>query len=204
MGQENPLLLLALIAGGVLLARAWWVDLRDHRQGRPNPQAFPGATPAAPGVMVAAVCGTVLLLAAETYGEIRLGLSAQQSKTTILFGLYTLAAAAIEEVIFRGYLVIENRGRGVLLAGVVAASAGFALLHPFLWQWHDAGFVLQLTAKGWFSTLAIFTGSLWFYALRLLAWNPQRSLLPCFAAHATKNLGVFLIKLAQGHVTGAW
>jgi len=34
--------------------------------------------------------------------------------------------------------------------------------------------------------------------------NPTRSLLPCIAAHAAKNAGVFVIKAAQGHVSGWW
>jgi hypothetical protein len=50
----------------------------------------------------------------------------------------------------------------------------------------------------------LFVGSLWFYAVRFARFNPQRSLLPCFAAHAAKNLGVIIIKLLQGHLVGAW
>jgi len=50
----------------------------------------------------------------------------------------------------------------------------------------------------------VFAGSLWFYAVRFASWNPQRSLLPCFAAHAAKNLGVIAVKAAQGFVVGWW
>ena len=78
------------------------------------------------------------------------------------------------------------------------ASAGFAALHPFLWRWDDAGFALTLGAKGGFSTAVVFALSLWLYVARLAPWNPQRSLLPCFAAHAAKNLGVVGVKLAAG------
>ena len=78
------------------------------------------------------------------------------------------------------------------------------MLHPFLWEWQQGGLVLHLGAKGWFSTAMIFAGSLWFYAVRFLPANPARSLLPCIAAHAAKNLGVFAIKYAQGFVSGWW
>jgi membrane protease YdiL (CAAX protease family) len=43
-------------------------------------------------------------------GEIQLGLDQEQSEITLLFGIYTLVAAIIEEVIFRGYIVINDRG----------------------------------------------------------------------------------------------
>ena len=89
-------------------------------------------------------------------------------------------------------------------AAAVGASAIFAALHPFLWRWDDASFALTFGAKGWFSSAAVFATSLWLYSARLAAWNPQRSLLPCFAAHAAKNLGVVAVKLATGFVGGLW
>jgi hypothetical protein len=49
----------------------------------------------------------------------------------------------------------------------------------------------------------VFALSLWLYAARLAPWNPPRSVLPCFAAHAAKNLGVVGVKLAAGFM-GAW
>jgi hypothetical protein len=58
--------------------------------------------------------------------------------------------------------------------------------------------------KGWFSTAMVFAMSLWMYAARLAAWNPQRSLLPCFAAHAAKNLAVVAVKAATGFMGGLW
>ena len=123
---------------------------------------------------------------------------------TVLLGLYTLAAAFVEELIFRGYVVVENRGRTALVAGIVGASLVFALLHPFLWEWKDGALTMHFGPKAWFSTGAIFAGSLWFYAVRFLPGNPTRSLVPCIAAHAAKNLGVFVIKYAQGFVSGWW
>ena len=63
------------------------------------------------------------------------------------------------------------------------------------------GFSLNFTLKGFFSTGFIFVGALWFYFVRFFKWNPNASLLAPVAAHMAKNLAVFLIKLAQGHVT---
>lgn len=204
MGQDNPLLLLVMLAGAGYLGKLWCDDLQAAQAGRPNPRAFPGAVPAGRPVMILAVAGTLVLLALETAGEAALGLTAEQSEMTVLFGLYTLAAALLEEIIFRGYLVIANRGRAMLIAGIVLTSVVFALLHPFLWEWRDGTLRFNLTAKTWFSTGAIFLGSLWFYALRFLPLNPQASLAPCIAAHLTKNLGVFGVKYAQGFVNGWW
>jgi membrane protease YdiL (CAAX protease family) len=121
-----------------------------------------------------------------------------------------LSAAVVEEIIFRGFLVIQKRGRFLLWLGIVSASVIFALLHQHLWKW-DGGWpwaggnlIVEFNLKGCFSTAALFVGSLWFYAVRFARFNPQRSLLPCFAAHAAKNLGVIIIKLLQGHLVGAW
>jgi membrane protease YdiL (CAAX protease family) len=204
MGQDNPWLLVGLLVAGGVVAKWWRDDYLAARQGTPHPRAFPGATPASVRALLIAAAGALLLLAVETAGESALGLTAQQSSLTALFGLYTLMAAFVEELVFRGYLVVENRGRRALLAGIVGASLGFALLHPFLWTWRDGALHLNGGGKAWFSTAAVFAGSLWFYAVRFLPGNPARSLLPCVAAHVTKNLGVFAIKYAQGFVTGGW
>jgi uncharacterized protein len=204
MGQDQPLVLIALLGLSAYVARLWWEDLRAARTGSPAPRALPGATPATGRAVALAAAGGLVLLTAETAGEYALGIEDEQSRMTVLFGLYTLAAAFVEELVFRGFVVVEHRGRAALVAGCIGASAVFALLHPFLWRWDEAGFVWQTTTKAWFSTAAIFAGSLWFYAVRFWSLNPSRSLLPCIAAHAAKNLGVFAVKAAQGHVSGWW
>jgi membrane protease YdiL (CAAX protease family) len=204
MGQDNPWLLAGMTAAIMMIARWWLDDFRANARGQPNPRLFPGAMPTSTRAVLMAVAGAGLLLAVETGGENVLGLTAQQSHMTGLFGLYTLAAAFAEELIFRGYLVVENHGRGALLAGVVGASIGFAVLHPFLWDWRDGALHFQGGAKAWFSTAMIFANSLWFYVVRFMPPNRSRSLLPCIAAHAAKNLGVFAVKYAQGFVSGWW
>lgn len=203
--MNHPLLLLALLAGAGTLAKLWRDDVRALRAGRPNPAAFPGATPPSGRAIAIGIAGAVLLVGLESYGEHRLGLVDAQSRVTVLFAVYSiLGAPVIEEIIFRGWLVVEGRGRVALWSGIVAASLGFALLHPFLWAWDDAGWRLTPDAKGVFSTACAFTASLWFYVVRFAPWNPSRSLLPCFAAHAARNAAVVGVKAALGFVSGAW
>jgi hypothetical protein len=201
--MNNPLLLLALTVAGLYVAKLWRDDQRAAQHGPPNANAFPGATPAPARALVIAITGALLLLGVETFGEIALAVAGEQSRMTWLFALYSVCAApVIEELIFRGWLVVENRGRATMWAAAVGASVAFALLHPFLWRWEDAGFELTLGRKGWFSTGVVFATSLWFYAARLGPWNATRSLLPCFAGHAAKNLGVVAIKAATGFMVG--
>jgi membrane protease YdiL (CAAX protease family) len=111
----------------------------------------------------------------------------------------SLAAGIVEEVIFRGYLVVSNRGRTWLVGSCLGFSLLFALIHGHLWSTED-GFAFTCTTKAVFTTSILFVNSLWFYALRFGRWNPNRSIFPCMIAHATSNLGVFVVKLAQGYV----
>jgi membrane protease YdiL (CAAX protease family) len=137
------------------------IDYRAALAGRPNNRALPGATSASTATVVIASLGALLILVAETGGEYVLGLSAEQSRMTVLFGLYSiLAAPVMEEIVFRGYLVIEHRGPAERWAGVVLASLLFGILHPFLWQWHGDGLTVHLGAKAWFSTAMVIAVSL--------------------------------------------
>ena len=68
------------------------------------------------------------------------------------------------------YLVIEGRGPALRWFGVLVASIVFAVLHPFLWRWDEAGFAPTLTGKGAFSTGIVFATSLWLYVARFAAW----------------------------------
>lgn len=199
---DQPLLVALMIVFGIYVMGMWRQDYRDARAGRPSRGALPGAAPAPAAAFAVAVAGALVILALETWGEIRLGLSEQQSTVTLLFGLYTLVAAFIEELIFRGFLVVDRRGAALRWGAALGASVVFAALHPFLWSWEDGSFAWTFNAKGWFSTAAVFASSLWFYAMRFASFNPARSLLPCVAAHAAKNLGVLVVKGVQGHLAG--
>jgi uncharacterized protein len=201
----DPLVILLLMGASAWLTRWWVMDYRAALAGTPNDKTLPGAMPASASTVAIASLGALTILAAETGGEHVLGLIAQQSRMTALVGFYSiLGAPVLEEILFRGYAVVENRGRAALWASVLGVSLLFALLHPFLWEWKDGGLSLNLDVKAWFSTAAIFASSLWFYTVRFFLLNPRRSLLPCFVAHATKNLGVFAIKYVQGFVIGWW
>jgi len=204
MSQDGPLVILFVAAFAIWLFRQWLGDLREARAGRPHPQAWPGAVPSPSPIIILAVVGSLALLAFETCGEYALGISEQQKNISVLFLLAMVSAAFYEELIFRGFLVITGRGSAALLAGIVGFSLLFSLLHPFLWDWKDGGLVFDFSLKAWWSTALVFASSLWFYTVRFLPLNPARSLIPCFAAHLAKNLGVFAIKLAQGHVTSWW
>lgn len=202
--MNHPWLLLLMTAAGLYVAKLWRDDYLAVRAGETRPGMLPGTTSAPPRAVVIAVLGALGLLALETLGETALGLSDQQTRMTWLFALYSiLGAPVIEEVIFRGWLTFDRHGRRIAWAGAVAASIAFALLHPHLWRWDAAGFALTFEAKGWFSTGALFVTSLWFYAARLGAWNPHRSLLPCFVAHAARNAGVVAIKASLGYMGAA-
>ncbi len=203
--MTDPWLLLILTAAGGYVARLWWADLRAAERGAPAKGALPGATRASGRTLAIAAAGGILIVALETAGERALGIDGEQSKMTWLFAAYAiLAAPVVEELIFRGWLVAESRGRTTQWAAAAGASALFAALHPFLWRWGDAGLEFTPTHKGWFSTAAVLGASLWFYALRLGAWNPTRSLLPCFVAHAAKNAGVVAAKAATGFMGGLY
>lgn len=211
--QGDPLMIIILTLAAAYIFRLWLQDYRANQAGTPNKGAFPGATPASVKAICIAIVGALILLAAETGGEIALGISAEQSDMTVLMLFSITAAAFFEELIFRGYLVVSNKGRALLVGSILGFSVLFALIHPFLWDittpegtpgwqvWNaDWEFHFDST-KAWFSTLFVLANSLWFYAMRFAPFNPARSLIPCIAAHLAMNWGVFLVKLAQGHVT---
>lgn len=202
--QNEPWIILLMLGIGLYVAKLWVDDFRARRAGTPHPRALPGAAPAPARAALIAAGGGLLLVAVETYGENRLGIAGEQSKITALFAAYSLVAAVVEEIIFRGYLIVPKKGPGWLWGSAILASVLFSALHPFLWQWEGGRFQWAFGLKGWFSTATVFVSSLWFYFVRFARFNPDRSLLPCFAAHAAKNAGVIAIKAAQGFLVGWW
>ena len=198
--DESPVMVILYVGIAAYVGNLYWGDLQQWKQsGEASRGALPGATSPSLAVLVIGIIGALLILAAETGGEIALGISAEQSDLVWYFVFASLGAGIVEEVIFRGYLVVENKGRVALISSCVAYSLLFALIHPHLWSTYD-GFHLTLTEKGFFSSAILLANSLWFYALRFAPWNKNRSIFPCMLAHAASNLGVFGVKWAQGFI----
>lgn len=197
--NENPLMILAYVGIAAYILHLYLGDFRLEKSGEPNPKAMPGAKSAAVSVYLLGAFGALVLLGLETGGEIALGIVSEQSEMLWYFVFASLGAGVVEEVIFRGFLVVENKGRAALVASCVGFSLIFAVIHGHFWSTEE-GFAWTFTTKAWFTTALLFANSLWFYALRFGPWNPTRSLFPCMLAHAASNLGVFAVKLAQGYV----
>ena len=185
---------------GLLLLFRWILDLKSNLSKNPNPNALAGATICSRGIILVGVLGVMVILVFETFGEIIYKIDDQQSYLVwhSLFPL--LAAAVIEELVFRGYIFINNRGQSILFGSCCCASILFALLHDHIWKWEDGEINFYFTEKSFFTTGFLLINSIWFYFLRFCKWNPHRSLLPCFIAHASSNLGVYFIKLFQGFI----
>jgi membrane protease YdiL (CAAX protease family) len=197
--NENPLMILLYVGVAVYVGNMYWGDYQAARSSQPNSGAMPGATGAPLTAFLLGTIGALVLLAVETGGEIALGVADEQSEMVWYFIFAIVAAGVVEEVIFRGFLVVENKGRALLIASCVGFSFIFALIHAHLWSTED-GFEWTFTAKACFSTAILFANSLLFYAIRFGPWNPKRSLFPCMLAHAASNLGVFIVKLVQGYI----
>ena len=192
-------MILLYVGVAAYMGQIYWGDYKAVKSGEANGGAMPGAVAAPLGAFIIGSLGALLLLGVETGGEIALGLVDEQSEMVWFFVFAAIAAGVVEEVIFRGYLVIDNKGKSLLIASAVGFSLIFAIIHGHLWS-RDDGFEWTMTGKAFFSTSILFANSLWFYALRFGPWNPKRSMFPCMLAHAASNLGVFFVKWAQGYV----
>ena len=197
--NENPLMILLYVGVAAYVGQIFWHDYKTAKSGEANVGAMPGAVAAPIGAFIIGSLGALLLLGVETSGEIALGLVDKQSEMVWFFVFAAIAAGVVEEVIFRGYLVIDNKGGSLLIASAVGFSLIFAIIHGHFWSRED-GFEWTMTGKAFFSTAILFANSLWFYAIRFGPWNPKRSLFPCMLAHVASNLGVFFVKCAQGYV----
>lgn len=200
--MESPILQLCVLGVVGYVFYLWLSDLKAFKSGNKNSNPLPGATPTTFGWAILGVLGALALVVGETVGEGILGISDEQSSMTLLFATVTISAGFGEELIFRGFFVVQNKGQKVLWLGTILFSLIFAVIHPFLWQWEDGKMEIILTAKTIFSTAVVFLNSVWFYFLRFSKHNKTQSLWPCILAHASSNGAVFLFKLAQGHVDG--
>lgn len=219
--MDQALTHLAGIALGGYFLWMWIGDYRAAAAGRPAKAPLAGAVPCGKSILIVAVVGALIILAIEVGGEYGLAAAGlanidDQSDMTVLFGVYTLMAAFIEELIFRGYLYYDRGPKAMLVGSVLIVSVVFALGHPYIWdfQWPEsaawwevwrlpeAHLSLDPRPLALFSTAIVFVRSLWFFAVRFAPQNPSRSLLPPIAAHLATNLGVFAVKAMQGQVVG--
>lgn len=174
-------------------------DLKALKAGKPNPSAMPGTAQTGLKAYLIGSLGALLILGVESGGEVALGVADEQSELVWYSIFAIVAAGVVEEIIFRGFLVIDSKGKRALIGSCLCFSFLFAMIHPQLWSMEN-GFELTLTGKGFFSTGILFVNSLWFYAVRFGPWNPNRSIFPCMLAHAASNFGVYLVKLYQGYI----
>jgi len=200
--NESPFMVLLYVGVAAYVGYMYWGDYQSNQASeQPDPRGMPGATSASLGLFVIGVIGALLILAAETGGEIALGIASGQSEMVWYFVFATLGAGIVEEIIFRGYLVVDNKGRAALIGSCVGFSLIFAIIHGHFWSNEEGeAFAWTFTTKAFFTTGILLVNSLWFYALRFGRWNKNRSLFPCMLAHAASNLGVFCVKWAQGFV----
>ena len=198
--SDNPVAILLYLGVAGYVLYLYFVDFRSTRAGNvADGNSMPGASAMPASALIIGVFVALLILAIETSGEIVLGISREQSQMAWYFLFASLAAGVIEEVIFRGYLVVSKRGRAALITSCVGFSLVFALIHGHLWSTEN-GFDITFTTKGVFSTSILFINSLWLYLVRFGPWNPTQSIFPCMLAHTCSNLGVFIIKLYQGFI----
>ena len=200
--NESPFMVLLYVGVAAYVGYMYWGDYQSNQAlEQPDPRGMPGATSASLGLFVIGVIGALLILAAETGGEIALGIAAEQSEMVWYFVFAILGAGIVEEIIFRGYLVVDGKGRAALIGSCVGFSLIFAIIHGHFWSNEEGqAFAWTFTTKAFFTTGILLANSLWFYALRFGPWNKNRSLFPCMLAHAASNLGVFCVKWAQGFV----
>lgn len=183
----------------VYVGKMYWADYQAQKVGGPQEGTLPGALPTSFIAILIATIGALIILVIETGGEIALGVASEQSEIAWYMVIAIVAAGVVEEVIFRGYLVIDKKGKAALIGSIIAFSFVFSVIHAHLWRTEE-GFEWAFTPKALFSTAILFVNSLWFYACRFGPWNKTRSIFPCMIAHAAGNFGVFLVKLAQGFV----
>ena len=193
---------------GIILFRMWLRDLKFLPQT--TSFSLPGATPSTLRACIIASVGAAVIVLIISGAEHATGIADQQSRIPFFYLLPMLGAAITEEVIFRGYLIVCNRGKTMLIASACFFSFLFAAIHPYLWEHTVAdptGFEwlttlrIRLDTYSVIATTSIAVLSLWYYYVRFSKQNPHRSLIPCFCAHASANLAVFIMKLSSGYVT---
>lgn len=204
---ENPVfIVLTLVAAGYIF-NIWRQDYRAFSPGKEVGNPLPGASPVTLSWAVIGAVGALVIVGIETAGEIALGVSGDQSTVVVISLIPFICAGFMEELIFRGFAFYDKKGPKILWLSIIGASLLFALAHfQYYTEPVDGGSwwekTLKIDPQSSWSLLILFVNSIWFYILRFAPTNTHRSLIPCFAAHIASNVGVFIVKLAQGHVTG--
>jgi len=175
---------------GLGVVYAWFSEYRK-RQRNPGPELFwPGTTRAPISGILITISGILLFTVAETCAEIHYQLTASHTVSYFNKLVATIAAAIVEEMVFRGF-VAPSHLRGIKLLGLIfIGSIIFSAIHGFDFS----------TVQGRISLISTFFISTWLYLGRYNPLNPERSILPCLIGHVVRNLAVFGVKLSQGFV----
>ena len=197
--NDSPLIIFLYSAIALYLAYLYCCDTKAFCSGLHNSKALPGAMPISFMLVAFSILAGAFLLANAVLGEYALGLVELQNDMVWFFLFAALSAGVIEELIFRGYLVIENKGSKVLVLSCIGFSFLFALIHPNLWSL-DGGFHWIFSTKAFYDTWILVLNSIIFYGLRFGPWNPLRSIFPSMIAHGAFNFGVFGVKWFQGYI----
>ena len=197
--NDSPITVFLYCAIALYLVYLYRCDIKAFCRGLHVAKALPGATPISLMLTVFSLLAGTFLLANAVLGEYALDLVDLQNEMVWFFVFATLSAGVVEELIFRGYLVIENKGSRVLALSCIGFSFLFAMIHPNLWSF-DGGFHWIFSTNAIYDTWILVLNSLFFYSLRFGPWNPQRSILPSMIAHGVFNFGVFGVKWFQGYI----
>ncbi len=206
--QEGLLYPIIMFCAGLWLFKLWLDDARAVSLGTPNKNGFSGATYTSKNIAICGACAGVCLLIFAVFLENITGTSESQTKVSVWAVFGWIAAAFIEELIFRGYLVIDKKGKFCLITSIFVFSLIFTICHPFFWDYtipENADFLsgkfsFDFSSRAWVSSVVVFVSSLVFYILRFMPQNVSKSLIPCILAHLSYNLGTFFVKAIQGYV----
>ncbi len=209
MLQDIPTVALINFGIATYLFYMWFSDFKIFRKTKViEKNALAGATTSPVVLIVIAFFASIALLFVHTCTEMTLAVVDEQSKVKFWALFSWVGAAFIEELIFRGYLVVKNKGKVALYGSIFFFSLIFALGHPFMWdytipenaQFWSGTWTFNISAQTVNATISIFECSLLFYVLRFLPLNENRSIIPCIVGHCTYNVGVFITKACQGFV----
>ncbi len=211
MLQDIPTVALVNLGIATYLFFLWFSDFKNFCKTKIiGEKSLEGATTTPIVLVFIAIFASIALLCVHTCTEISLGVVGEQTKVKFWALFSWIGAAFIEELIFRGYLVVKNKGSVMLWGSIFFFSLIFAIGHPFVWdytipenaQFWAGEWKFNFSAQTINATISVFECSLLFYVLRFLPLNENRSIIPCIVGHCTYNLGVFITKMCQGFV--AW